>query len=127
MVGSAMAVDLAKNHNVTLTDINKNVLDKVYRKNNDLKIKQLDASNKAELQSTIKDYDLVISAVPGFMGFETLRSVIDAEMNVVDIAFFPENSLELDALAKELWRDPLSQPVLRVPISPAEYTLSGVR
>ena len=29
MVGSAMAIDMAKNHNVTLTDLNQDVLDKV--------------------------------------------------------------------------------------------------
>lgn len=52
-------------------------------------------------KSIIKQHDLVLCAVPGFLGFETLKSIIEAEMNVVDISFFPENSLELDALAKE--------------------------
>ena len=32
MVGSAIAIDMAKNHNVTLTDLNKTVLDNVKRK-----------------------------------------------------------------------------------------------
>ena len=101
MVGSAMAIDMAKNHNVTLTDLSQSVLDKVKQKHNNLTIQQLDATNKADLQKTVKQFDLVINAVPGFLGFETLRSIIEAEMNVIDIAFFPENSLELDALAKE--------------------------
>ncbi len=39
--------------------------------------------------------------MPGFLGFETLKTIIGAEKDVIDIAFFPENSLELDALAKE--------------------------
>ncbi len=101
MVGSAMAIDMAKKHQVTLTDISLEVLNKVKQKCGDLSILQLDATNKKELQSTIKQHDLVINAVPGFLGFETLKSIIEAGMNVVDIAFFPENSLELDALAKE--------------------------
>lgn len=101
MVGSAMAIDMAKNHNVTLTDLSQNVLDKVKQKFNNLEIKQLDVCKKNDLQSLVKQFDLVINAVPGFLGFETLRSIIEAEMNVIDIAFFPENSLELDALAKE--------------------------
>lgn len=101
MVGSAMAIDMAKKHEVTLTDINQEALEKTWQKCSDLIIFQLDATNKKELQSTIKKHDLVINAVPGFMGFETLRSIIEAGMNVVDIAFFPENSLELDALAKK--------------------------
>ena len=101
MVGSAMAIDMAKKHHVTLTDISKDVLVKVKQKCSDLTIQQLDATDKKVLQSTIKKHDLVINAVPGFLGFETMRSIIEAGMNVVDIAFFPEDSLELDALAKE--------------------------
>lgn len=101
MVGSAMAIDMAKNHNVTLTDLSKSVLDKVKQKHNNLTIQQLDVTDKADLKNTVKQHDLVINAVPGFLGFETLKSIIEAEMNVIDIAFFPENSLDLDALAKE--------------------------
>jgi saccharopine dehydrogenase-like NADP-dependent oxidoreductase len=101
MVGSAMAIDMAKKHHVTLTDLSKEVLDKVKQKCDDLTILQLDATNRQELQSTIKQHDLVINAVPGFLGFETLKAIIEADMNVIDIAFFPENSLELDALAKK--------------------------
>ncbi len=56
---------------------------------------------KRSFNRSIKQYDLVINAVPGFLGFETLKAIIEAGMNVIDIAFFPENSLELDALAKE--------------------------
>ena len=101
MVGSAMAIDMAKNHNVTLTDLSSSTLKTIKQKHNNLTIQTLDVTNKTELQSIIKKYDLVINAVPGFLGFETLKSIIEAEMNVIDIAFFPENSLELDALAKE--------------------------
>lgn len=101
MVGSAIAIDLAKKHKVTLTDVNQNVLEKVQQKCNSLSIQTLDVTQKEELQSTIKQHDLVVCAVPGFLGFATLKNIIEAEMNVVDISFFSENSLELDALAKE--------------------------
>ena len=101
MVGSAMAIDMAKNHNVTLTDFNQNVLDKVQQKHRYLNIQQLDVTHKETVLSIIKQYDLVICAVPGFLGFQTLKTIIEAEMNVIDISFFPENSLALDALAKE--------------------------
>jgi saccharopine dehydrogenase-like NADP-dependent oxidoreductase len=101
MVGSAMAIDMAKKHQVTLTDLSKVVLSKVKQKCSDLITRQLDVTDVKELQSTIKQHDLVINAVPGFLGFETLKAIIEANMNVIDIAFFPENSLELDALAKE--------------------------
>ena len=101
MVGSAMAIDMAKIHNVTLTDLSNSVLEKVKLKENKLTTKQLDVTNKEELQDTIKHFDLVICAVPGFLGFNTLRSIIEAKKDVIDISFFSENSLELDALAKE--------------------------
>ena len=101
MVGSAIAIDLVKNHSVTLTDLNSNRLKHVKAKCEELSILELDVCNKEKLQSAIKPYDLVICAVPGFLGFETLRRIIEAEKNVVDISFFPENSLDLDNFAKE--------------------------
>ncbi|MFC2117414.1 saccharopine dehydrogenase family protein [Bacteroidota bacterium] len=101
MVGSAMAIDLAKNHNVMLTDISQTVLNKVKQKCETLTTKQLDVTNIEDLNQTIKQHDLVICAVPGFLGFQTLKAIIEAEMNVIDISFFGENSLDLDTLAKE--------------------------
>lgn len=101
MVGSAMAIDLVKKHNVTVTDINSERLQYVKTKCSAVNTAKLDVSDRAKLQQMIKPFDLVICAVPGFLGFETLRAIIEAEKNVIDISFFPENSLELDALAKE--------------------------
>ncbi len=101
MVGSAMAIDLAKKHQVTLTDLSREVLNKTQAKCSDLNTLPLDVTQKRMLQDQITQHDLVINAVPGFLGFDTLRSIIEAGMNVIDIAFFPENSLELDALARE--------------------------
>lgn len=102
MVGSAMAIDMTKNHEVTLTDINLTVLEAIKSKMSDLQIQTLDVTNKKVLQETIAPYDLVICAVPGFLGFETLKSIIEAKKNVIDISFFSENSLELDELAKAM-------------------------
>ncbi len=101
MVGKAMAIDMAGNHQVTLADINRSALDTVKLQDNRIKIQQMDVTNKEALQNTIRNYDLVIGAVPGFLGFSTLKAIIEAEMNVIDISFFPENALELDALAKK--------------------------
>ena len=101
MVGSAMAIDLAKKHQVTITDFNEKALEKAISKCDKLIPIQLDVTNKLQLQKTIEPFDLVICAVPGFLGFETLKSIIEAKKNVIDISFFPENSLELDTLAKK--------------------------
>lgn len=101
MVGSAMAIDMAKKHKVTLTDVNLHALEKVKQKCPNLDFLLLDVTDREVLKSHLKNFDLVICAVPGFLGFETLKAIIEAEKNVIDISFFPENSLELDALAKE--------------------------
>ena len=100
MVGSAMAIDLVKKHKVLLTDIDNNVLNKVKNKCNDLEVKTLDVTDKDKLISEIIKHDLVLSAVPGFLGYKTLETIIESKVNVVDISFFPENSLDLNEKAK---------------------------
>ena len=59
-----------------------------------------DLSNPKIISGLVADYDLVINAVPGFMGFQTLKAIIEAGKNVIDIAFFPEDPFQLDELAK---------------------------
>jgi len=102
MVGSAMAIDLSKNHDVTVSDYNQNALEKIKLKCESLNTSVLDVTNKLKLQNTIAQFDLVVCAVPGFLGFETLKTIIEAKKNVVDISFFPENSLDLNNLAKKM-------------------------
>ena len=88
MVGSTIAIDLSKKHHITLTDYNQEALQKAKQKCNDLSIQLLDVTDKNTLQQTIKKFDLVVCAVPGFLGFEALKSIIEAEMDVIDISFF---------------------------------------
>lgn len=102
MVGSAIAIDLSKNHEVTVADYNQNALEKIKFKYKSLSTSVLDVTNKIKLQNTIAQFDLVICAVPGFLGFETLKTIIEAKKNVIDISFFPENSLDLDKLGKKM-------------------------
>jgi len=44
---------------------------------------------------------LVGSAVPGLLGFSTLQAIISAGKDVVDISFFNEIPIQLDALTDE--------------------------
>ncbi|MEP6792755.1 MAG: saccharopine dehydrogenase C-terminal domain-containing protein [Saprospiraceae bacterium] len=101
MVGSAMAIDLSMKHKVTLTDLNIERLNHVKNKCPELTILQLDVCDLPKLHSTINDFDLVVCAVPGFLGFETLKRIIEAGKNIVDISFFPENALDLNKLAED--------------------------
>ncbi|HEC43320.1 MAG TPA: saccharopine dehydrogenase [Bacteroides sp.] len=100
LVGSAMAIDLSKNFEVTSVDINPDSFRKLdpYKE-----IRQVvaDLSDKKILKELIQDYDLVVGAVPGFMGYRTLETVIEAGKDIVDISFMPEDFLQLDDLAKK--------------------------
>jgi len=101
MVGTAMAIDLAKNHQVSSADLSTKSLEKIKSKQNDISTLQIDVTNKKDLIQALQAFDLVICAVPGFLGFNTLKTIIEAKKDVVDISFFPENALELDILAKQ--------------------------
>lgn len=100
MVGSAIAADLSKKYAVTMADLSIQRLEHIKEKHQSIAILQLDVCNKTKLQSVLATFDFVVCAVPGFLGFETIKTVIETGKNVVDISFFPENALELDALAK---------------------------
>lgn len=101
LVGVPMAADLAadKKFDVTVTDINQASLDRIVAGN--IKKVQKDLSDPEKVKDLVKDYDIVLNAVPGFMGFRTLKAVVEAGKNITDIAFFPEDPFELDKLAKE--------------------------
>lgn len=101
MVGRAIALDLAKNYKITLADIDPKALEKVKNKNKDLECINLDVSDKTRLNKVIQNFDLVLCAVPGFLGYKTLESIIIARKDVVDISFSNENTLQLDDLARE--------------------------
>ena len=101
-VGSAMAIDLAKdtNFDVRIADRDTAQLDRL-EKTHGIRGERVDFSLPSTIARAIQDVDLVISAVPGFLGFRTLQTILEAGKNVVDIAFFPEDPSKLDALAKQ--------------------------
>ena len=101
MVGRAMAIDLAKNNEVTSFDISDKSLSILSEKSKNIKIVQTDLGDYKNYANLLANFDYVITAVPGFMGYKTLEAVITAKKNVVDISFFPEDALQLDALAKQ--------------------------
>ncbi|MGB5394427.1 MAG: saccharopine dehydrogenase NADP-binding domain-containing protein, partial [Lutimonas sp.] len=62
MVGSAMALDMASQHSVHVADKNEENLQKLKKKNVNIKISQLDVTNENELAKILKPADLVICA-----------------------------------------------------------------
>lgn len=101
MVGRAIALDLAATFDVTSFDVSVQNLALLQQRNPQIKTQFADLRNTAAYETMLSGFDMVVTAVPGFMGFETLKAVINAGKNVADISFFPEDALELDALAKE--------------------------
>lgn len=100
MVGSAIARDLNKKNQVTSVDYNEATL-KNLQKQFGIKTKTADLNNEQEVKKVIEKADVVVGAVPGFMGFNTCKTVIETGKNIVDISFFPEDAMELNALAKK--------------------------
>lgn len=100
LVGKPMAIDLAKDFEVTVADISQNRLNKVPDLANLTKV-QSDLSDKNNLINLIADTDIVLNALPGDFGFNALKTVIKQGKNIIDIAFFPEEPTDLDLLAKE--------------------------
>lgn len=100
MVGSAIALDLAKKYKVLSIDMKEENLKSVAG-NKNIETEILDLASSDNILKAVSDADLVVNAVPGFMGFSTTKTVIKAGKNIVDISFFPEDCLELNALAKE--------------------------
>lgn len=102
LVGKAIAIDLAKEKylDVAVADVQTDALHGLVKNHGIIGIR-IDLSRQELLVDLIKDSDLVIGALPGFMGYRTLKTVIEAKKNIVDISFFPENSFALTQLAEE--------------------------
>ncbi|KYO65266.1 saccharopine dehydrogenase family protein [Thermovenabulum gondwanense] len=100
LVGSLIARDLSRDFDVTVADRSEEALKRI----NELAgvgTLQIDFSKENAIKETVKDFDLVVGAVPGFLGFNMLKQVIEAKKNIVDISFAPEDCIVLDDLAKE--------------------------
>ena len=101
LVGGPMALDLVrdKDFKVTVVDIDPQALARI-KKAKGITTIQADLSDAKMVRRIVQKHDMVISAVPGFMGFRTLQTVLEAGKTVIDIAFFPEDAFELDAFAR---------------------------
>ena len=100
MVGRTIAVDLSDRHEVYSFDRDETALQLLHRKAPAVNTQVADLTNFATYPSLLEGVDLVVTAVPGFMGFRVLEAGINSGKSVVDISFFPEDALQLDALAK---------------------------
>lgn len=101
MVGSAIALDLATRHHITTFDVNETNLSFLNKRNPRIETQKKDLKNYNSYNEFLSPFDIVVTAVPGFMGYKTLEAVINCRKNIVDISFFPEDVFQLDKQAKE--------------------------
>ena len=100
MVGRTIAKDLATDYNVMSADISDESLSQLKNSTN-IQTQKANLADENEIKKLIADADCVVGAVPGFMGFETLKTILKNKKQVVDISFFPEDAFLLDDLAKQ--------------------------
>ncbi|MDW7672689.1 MAG: saccharopine dehydrogenase C-terminal domain-containing protein [Bacillota bacterium] len=101
LVGGVMAKDLAGDGHfeVAIADRDEAVLQRLAAGGSITGI-QADLSDGEAIKKLVKDYDLVIGAVPGFLGRNMLQAVIEAGKNIADISSWPGSFQDLDDLAK---------------------------
>ena len=100
-IGFVAARDLAENlpsTEVVLADVDKvRVSEAAFRINRqNVSWIRLDASNKTELISTLKDFDLAVGALPGSMGYQVCKAAIAAKTDLVDVSYMPEDVMTLN-------------------------------
>lgn len=101
-VGGAIAADLARDgeFEVTVADLSARALERV-KAAAAVAVAQVDLADSAAVAAQADAHDLVVGAVPGHMGFATVKAVLEAGRPIVDISFFPEDPFRLDDLARE--------------------------
>jgi saccharopine dehydrogenase-like NADP-dependent oxidoreductase len=100
-VGAAIARDLAVGGKfaVTVVDQDAGTLSRVASLPH-VSAVQADLSDESVVTRAAQAADVVVGAVPGAIGFATLRAALGAGRPVVDISFFPEDPFSLDDLAR---------------------------
>ena len=101
LVGSTIVRDLAQDKGFVVTAVDQS--DQALRKiatQAPVRTVQANVHEDGVISRLATDCDLMVSAVPGAIGFATLRRIIEAGKNVVDISFFAEDVFLLDDLAR---------------------------
>jgi saccharopine dehydrogenase-like NADP-dependent oxidoreductase len=102
MIGSAMARDLSSSagFEVEVADLRPEALARVAERAG-VRTVCADLRDPGVVRELVAGYDLVLGALPSVIGFQTLRAVLEARRDYVDISFMPENALLLDELARD--------------------------
>lgn len=99
LVGRAIALDLSTEFDVTSCDFDEFRLNAM--KQYGINTLIADLSNTKSIGAIVAPFDVVVCAVPGYMGHSVLKELIEAGKNTVDISFSPEDHMSLNDLAEK--------------------------
>ncbi|MCS7098929.1 MAG: saccharopine dehydrogenase C-terminal domain-containing protein, partial [Sulfolobales archaeon] len=95
-VGSLIALELSKHHEVTAVDLSGGALE-VLRPA--VSTVTADLSSEERIAEVVRSFELVVNALPGNLGFRVLKTCLRVEKDLVDVSFMPEDPLQLGDLA----------------------------
>lgn len=99
-VGRTIARDLAEDFELIIVDSDRKKLDSVENRSSMVETVQLDASSKKELEDLLSEYDTAVGALPSALGYDCVKAAIEAETDIIDISFMPEDPFSLEGSAK---------------------------
>ena len=100
-VGGAIVRDLVseEDYDVLVVDVDPVRVERLTEEGADGVI--ADLSTPETVAKAVRDADLVVGAVPGFLGYRTVERVLREGRPIVDISFFPEDAFGLEQLAAD--------------------------
>jgi lysine 6-dehydrogenase len=97
LVGQAIVKDLAGHPDFEVTAVDQ---DPAALEGLPAEIKCVNLREE-NIENLAAGFDLAVNAVPGWLGFHSLESLVRTGIRVVDIAFSPEDPFTLDALVRK--------------------------
>jgi len=103
IVGSVIAEDLAQSgFSVKIADIDGVALARISeRSNQTIAIAEADCSDQSLVASLCEEADIVLGALPSWLGFQALRTIIESKTPCCDISFMAEDPRQFDQLARD--------------------------
>jgi saccharopine dehydrogenase-like NADP-dependent oxidoreductase len=103
-IGSVVARDIAENlpsAEVVIADVDNNRAREAasWTGLGNVSWTQVNATNRSELSSRLKSYDVAVGALPGGLGYQACKASIAANVDMVDVSYMPEDVMALNDAA----------------------------
>uniref|UniRef100_A0A7C4XFE7 Saccharopine dehydrogenase family protein n=1 Tax=candidate division WOR-3 bacterium TaxID=2052148 RepID=A0A7C4XFE7_UNCW3 len=100
MQGRVAAMALKEDNEVTILDINKENLNMI-KKIPGIRTMEFDVT-APRILSFLKNFDIIVGALPSSLGFRTMECALRAHRDIVDMSYLPEDPFLLNKDAKRL-------------------------